>query len=69
MTITITSGDDRSTGRITTRSISAPPTNESTIDSRIASHTGTPLSVNYHVRYVENSAISPCAKLRMPVVW
>ena len=68
VTMTITSGDDRSTGRITTRSMSAPPMNDRTTDSRIASQTGTPLSVNHHVRYVLTSAISPCAKLRIPVV-
>ena len=42
--------------------------NDSTTDNRIASHTGRPCSVNHHVTYVENSAISPCAKFRMPVV-
>ena len=35
VTITITSGDERSTGRITTRSMSAPPMNDSTTDRRI----------------------------------
>ena len=53
VTITITSGDDRSTGRITTRSISAPPTNEIAIAMRIASHTGMPVVVNFHTMYVE----------------
>ena len=68
VTMTITSGDDCSTGRMTNRSIAAPPRNESPTDNRIASHTGTPCSVNHHVRYVETRAISPWAKFKMPVV-
>ena len=38
---------------MTTRSISAPPTNEMTIESRIAIHTGMPVVVNFHTMYVE----------------
>ena len=53
VTITMTSGDDCSTGRITTRSITAPPMNEIAIARRIAIQTGMPVVVNYHTRYVE----------------
>ena len=68
VTMTITSGDDRSTGRITNRSMAAPPPNDNTTVTRMASQTGSPRSVNQNMTYVENSAISPWAKLRMPVV-
>ena len=68
VTMTSTRGDACSTGRITTRSMPAPSTNEIAIDTTIATHTESPRSAKYHVRYVEYSAISPCAKFRMPVV-
>src|SRR6476659_2312729 len=67
VTMTSTSGDALSTGRMTTRSINAPPMKEMTTDRRIATITGTERSVKYQNKYVEYSAISPCAKLRMPV--
>jgi hypothetical protein len=68
VTITSTSGEERSTGRMTTRSINAPPMNEIAIAIRIAIQTGKFLAVKNQTRYVEYNAISPCAKLRMPVV-
>ena len=50
-----------STGRITTRSISTPPTNEITRVPKNAHQYGTPALSSVHARYVLNIAISPCA--------
>ena len=55
------------TGRMITRSMRAPPTNEIAIEATIANAMGAPQSQNCQVRKVENSAISPWAKLRNPV--
>ena len=55
------------TGRMITRSITAPPTNDSAIDTTMASAIGTPQSHNCQVTKVENNAISPWAKLTRPV--
>jgi hypothetical protein len=49
VTITMTSGELCSTGRMSSRSMSTPIANESTMDSRIASQTGAPESANFHV--------------------
>ena len=50
VTITRTSGDACSTGRISTRSIAAPPTKEIAMDSRIAIHTGRSCCAKNHTR-------------------
>ncbi len=68
VTITNTSGDACSTGRMRMRSIAAPPTNEIAIARTIAIHTGTLRCVKKYTRYVEYNAISPWAKFKMPVV-
>ncbi len=67
VTITRVSGWRPSTGRITIRSSSAPPPNDSASAARIASGSATPASVMPQVRKVENIAISPWAKLTTPV--
>jgi hypothetical protein len=59
---------DDSTGRMSTRSMSAPPTNATTIEASSAIQMPMPWSVNHQVMKVEKSAISPWAKFNSPVV-
>ena len=64
MAMTTGANADRlSAGRIRPTSIAAPPTNASAAEMIIARTSGTPLSCSHHVISVENSAISPWAKL------
>ena len=57
-----------STGRISSRSISAPAITENTTESRMAGTMLSPWSVSHQVTKVLNRAISPWAKLSRPVV-
>ena len=67
VTIRIVSWSASSTGRISTRSTTMPPTKESTKVTSRASPSGTPPSTSPQAMKVENIAISPWAKLTMPV--
>ena len=67
VTIRIVSGSAPSTGRMITRSITIPPMNESTSVASSASPSGRPASTSAHATNVENIAISPWAKLTIPV--
>ena len=67
MTITSVSTSPPSTGRMITRSISIPPTNEiASVPSR-ASPSGSPACSSPQAMNVLNIASSPCAKLTIPV--
>ena len=68
VTITSVSTSPPSTGRMITRSISMPPTNERTSVASSASPSGSPASSSPQAMKVLNIAISPWAKLTMPVV-
>ena len=58
-----------SSGWIRKRSKAAPTTIDPITTSTIASHIGRPCSIaSTYTTNVENIAISPCAKLRWPVV-
>ena len=63
MTITIVSTGARSIGRISVRSTSTPPRNESPSVRKNAPQYGIPHSISCQAMKVENVAISPCAKL------
>ena len=67
VTIRIVSGSGSSTGRISMRSIAIPPRNESTSAQTSASPSGSPPSTSPQAMNVENIAISPWAKLTIPV--
>ena len=67
VTVTSVSSCPPSTGRISTRSITIPPTSETASVSRIASPSATPASVRLQAMKVENIANSPWAKLTIPV--
>ena len=67
VTIRIVSGSSPSTGRMITRSISIPPTNEAASVASSASPSGSPAWTSAQATKVENIAISPCAKLTIPV--
>ena len=66
--ITSVSVSPPSTGRMITRSISAPIRNASASVARNASPIGSPASTRPHARNVVNMAISPWAKFTIPVV-
>src|SRR5918998_469462 len=66
--MTTFSGLRPSIGRMSVRSITAPATKAKAIERRIARTTGMPVVVSFHETNAENSAISPWAKLRTPVV-
>ena len=67
VTIRIVSGSSPSTGRMMTRSITIPPRNESASADSSASPSGSPASTRPQAMKVENIAISPWAKLTIPV--
>ena len=67
VTIRIVSGSWPSTGRMITRSITIPPTNEPASATSSASPSGSPACTSAHATKVENIAISPWAKLTIPV--
>ena len=57
-------------GRNSTRSISTPPTNDtSDRPATKAPQYGTPHCISCQAIKVENIAISPCAKLRWSIAW
>jgi hypothetical protein len=67
VTITRDSGLPPSTGLISTRSTSIPPTKDTAKAPGSASHSGTPPCASPQATNVENIAISPWAKLTTPV--
>ena len=67
MTITSVSTSPPSTGRMITRSISIPPTNDSASVPSSASASGNPASSRPQAMNVLNMAISPWAKFTIPV--
>ena len=67
VTIRIVSSSCPSTGRMMIRSISIPPTNESGSAASRASPSGNPPWTSVQATKVENIAISPWAKLTIPV--
>ncbi len=68
-TITTASTGAFSTGRITIRSMSKPPTKASASVAVKATQYGRPALSIDHARYVENIAISPWAKFTTSVAW
>jgi hypothetical protein len=67
VTITRTSGSPPSTGRMITRSMIMPPTNDRTSVSASAPASGRPVWSRPQATKVLNIAISPWAKLTTPV--
>ena len=67
VTVTSVSSGEPSTGRISARSITMPPSRLSTSVISTASRTGTPASTRPQATNVLNIAISPWAKLTIPV--
>src|SRR3954463_13536257 len=68
VTITDVTTGPRSKGRITVRSIAIPPTNAIAMTIGNASQNVSPWFINDHAMNVVNVAISPWAKLIVPVV-
>ena len=67
VTVTSVSSGEPSTGRISARSISIPPSRRATSVISTARPIGSPASVRLQAPKVLNIAISPWAKLTIPV--